>query len=52
MVSRIIKLANFVYIKDISEKGAKKTNTTKRSIISLISSAELIKLERMIKFHD
>ena len=52
MVSLIITLANSTYLKNISEYGAKKTETTKRSIISSISSTELTKLESLIKFHD
>ena len=36
MVSFIITLVNSIYLKDISEKGAMKIKTTKRSIILLI----------------
>ena len=36
MVSLIITLVKAIYLKDISEKEAKKTKTTKRSIISSI----------------
>lgn len=41
VLSLILRLANSIYLKEISEKGEKKTKATKWSIISSILSAEL-----------
>ena len=52
MVSLIITLVNSIYLKKISEKGAKKIKATKRNIILLISLTEVKKLKSLIKFHN
>ena len=46
MFSLIVTLAKSIYFKDISEKRAKKTKTTKRSIILLTE------LKILAKFHN
>ena len=50
MISLIITLANSINLYEIFDEGAKKIKTSKRSIILTISSTELTKLKRLIKF--
>ena len=52
MFSLIITLANSIYLNNISEKGTKKSKTTKQNIILLNSSIKLTKLKSLIKFYN